>query len=45
MGTKGYSIEGEGGENVIIEGSGGKNYSLVLVSTTVNGVKVSVHHD
>ena len=45
LGTKGYSIEMEGGENVIIEGSGGKQYSLVLVSTTVKGVKVSVHHD
>ena len=45
LGTKGYSIEMEGGENVIIEGSGGKQYSLVLVSTSVNGVKVTVHHD
>jgi len=45
LGTRGYSIEGEGGENVIIEGSGGKQYSLVLVSNTVKGVKVSIHHD
>jgi hypothetical protein len=45
LGTKGYSIEMDGDENVIIEGSGGKTYSLVLVSSTVKGVKVSVHHD
>jgi hypothetical protein len=45
LGTKGYSIEMEDGENVIIEGSGGKEYSLVLVSNTVKGVKVSIHHD
>jgi hypothetical protein len=45
LGTKGYSIEIEDGENVIVEGSGGKTYSLVLVSSTVKGVKVSVHHD
>lgn len=45
LGTKGYNIEMEDGENVIIEGSGGRQYSLVLVSTSVNGVKVSVHHD
>jgi hypothetical protein len=45
LGTKGYSIEMEGGENVIIEGSGGRTYSLVLVSSTVKGVKVSIHHD
>jgi hypothetical protein len=45
LGTKGYSIEMDGDENVVIEGSGGKQYSLVLVSTTVKGVKVSVHHD
>jgi len=45
LGTHGYSIEGEDGENVIIEGSGGKQYSLVLVSNTVKGVKVSIHHD
>lgn len=45
LGTKGYSIEMEDGENVIIEGSGGKTYSLVLVSTTVKGAKISVHRD
>jgi len=45
LGTKGYSIEIEGSENVIIEGSGGRTYSLVLVSSTVKGVKVSIHHD
>lgn len=42
---KGYSIEGESGENVIIEGSGGKEYSLVMVSNTVGGIAVSIHHD
>jgi len=45
LGTKGYNIEMDGDENVIIEGSGGRTYSLVLVSSTVKGVKVSVHHD
>jgi hypothetical protein len=45
LGTKGYNIEMEDGENVVIEGSGGKEYSLVLVSTSVNGVKVKVSHD
>jgi hypothetical protein len=45
LGTKNYNIEGEDGEKVVIEGSGGKEYSLVLVSTTVNGVKVSINHD
>jgi hypothetical protein len=45
LGTKGYSIEMDGDEDVVIEGSGGKTYSLVLVSSTVKGVKVSVHHD
>jgi hypothetical protein len=42
---KGYSVEGEDGESVIIEGHGGKKYSLVLVSNTVPGVAVSIHHD
>jgi hypothetical protein len=45
LGTHGYNIEGEDGENVIIEGSGGKEYSLVLVSSSVKGVNVTVHHD
>jgi hypothetical protein len=45
LGTHGYNIEGEDGENVIIEGSGGREYSLVLVSSTVKGVDVKVHHD
>lgn len=45
LGTKGYSIEGEDGENVIIEGSGGKQYSLTLVSNSVQGVTVKIHHD
>jgi hypothetical protein len=45
LGTHGYNIEGEDGENVIIEGSGGKKYSLVLVSSTVKGVDIKVHHD
>lgn len=42
---KGYSVEGESGENVIIEGHGGKRYSLVMVSNTVPGIAVSIHHD
>jgi hypothetical protein len=46
VGTHGYSIEMEDGENVIIEASKlNKNYSLVLTSSTVKGVKVTVHHD
>jgi hypothetical protein len=45
VGRKNYNIEGEDGEKVVIEGSGGREYSLVLVSTTVNGVKVSINHD
>jgi hypothetical protein len=46
VGTHGYSIEMEDGENVIIEASKlTKNYSLVLTSSTVKGVKVTVHHD
>jgi hypothetical protein len=46
VGTHGYSIEMEDGENVIIEASKlNKNYSLVLASSTVKGVKVSIHHD
>lgn len=46
IGTKKYSIEMEDGENVIIERSmGNKDISLVLVSTSVNGVEVSVHRD
>jgi hypothetical protein len=46
IGTKKYSIEMEDGENVIIEtGAGNKNIALVLVSSTVKGVKVSVHWD
>ena len=45
LGTKGYSIEGEDGENVIIEGTGGKQYSLVVLSNTVQGVSIKIHHD
>jgi hypothetical protein len=45
LGTKGYSIEMEDSENVIIEGTGGKQYSLVLVSNSVKGIKVTIHHD
>jgi hypothetical protein len=45
LGTKGYSIEEEGGESTIIEGTGGKQYSLVMVSNTVAGISVSIHHD
>ena len=45
LGTKGYSIEGEDGENVIIEGSGGKQYSLTMVSNSVQGVSIKIHHD
>lgn len=46
IGTKKYSIEMEGGENVIIErGMGHKDISLVFVSTTVKGIDVSVHKD
>jgi hypothetical protein len=36
----------EDGENVIIERSmGAKDYSLVLVNSTVKGVTVKVHRD
>ena len=46
IGTKDYNIELEDGENVIIERSmGAKDYSLVLVSSTVKGVTVKVHRD
>jgi len=46
IGTKKYSIEMEDGENVIIERSAGqKDIALVFVSSTVKGVKVSVHKD
>ena len=46
IGTKKYSIEMEDGENVIIEKSmGEKDIALVFVSSTVKGVKVSVHKD
>jgi hypothetical protein len=46
IGTKDYNIEMEDGENVIIERSmGAKDYSLVLVSSTVEGVTVKVHRD
>lgn len=46
LGTKQYNIEMEDGENVIIERSGGKgDTSLVLVSSTVKGVTVKVHWD
>ena len=46
IGTKDYNIEMEDGENVIIERSmGAKDYSLVLVNSTVKGVTVKVHRD
>ena len=46
IGTKKYSIEMEDGENVIIERSmGQKDIALVFVSSTVKGVKVSIHKD
>jgi hypothetical protein len=46
LGTKNYNIEMEDGENVIIERSGGKSdTSLVLVSSTVKNVDVKVHRD
>jgi len=46
IGTKKYNIEMEDGENVIIEKSiGEKDIALVFVSSTVKGVKVSVHKD
>ncbi len=46
IGTKDYNIEMEDGENVIIERSmGAKDYSLVLVSSTVEGITVKVHRD
>ena len=46
IGTKDYNIEMEDGENVIIERSmGAKDYSLVLLSSTVKGVTVKVHRD
>jgi hypothetical protein len=46
LGTKGFNIEMEDGENVIIERSGGKgDTSLVLVSNSVKNVDVKVHRD
>jgi hypothetical protein len=46
IGTKKYSIEMQDGENVVIErGMGHKDIALVFVSTTVKGIKVSVHRD
>ena len=46
IGTKKYNIEMEDGENVIIERSGGKgDTSLVLVSNSVKNVDVKVHRD
>jgi hypothetical protein len=46
IGTKDYNIEMEDGENVIIERSmGAKDYSLVLVRSTVKDVTVKVHRD
>ena len=46
LGTKDYNIEMEDGENVIIERSGGKgDTSLVLVSNSVKNVNVKVHRD
>jgi hypothetical protein len=46
IGTKKYNIEMEDGENVIIERSGGKgDTSLVLVSNSVKNVNVKVHRD
>lgn len=46
LGTKNYNIEMEGGENVIIERSGGKgDTSLVLVSNSVKNVDVKIHWD
>jgi hypothetical protein len=46
LGTKNYNIEMEDGENVIIERSGGKgDTSLVLVSNSVKNVDVKVHRD
>jgi hypothetical protein len=46
LGTKNYNIEMEDGENVIIERSGGKgDTSLVLVSNSVENVDVKVHWD
>jgi hypothetical protein len=46
LGTRHYNIEMEDGENVIIERSGGKsNTSLVLVSNSVKNVDVKVHRD
>jgi hypothetical protein len=46
LGTKHYNIEMEDGETVIIERSGGKlDTSLVLVSSTVMGITVKVRKD
>jgi hypothetical protein len=46
IGTKDYNIEMEDGENVIIERDmGAKDYSLVLVGSTVKGITVKVHRD
>ena len=46
LGTKDYNIEMEDGENVIIERSGGKgDTSLVLVSNSVKNVDDKVHRD
>ena len=46
IGTKDYNIEMEDGENVIIERDlSAKDYSLVLASSTVEGITVKVHRD
>ena len=46
LGTKHYNIEMEDGEKIIIERSGGKqDTSLVVVSSTVMGITVKVHRD
>lgn len=46
LGTKNYNIEMEDGENVIIERSGGKSdTSIVLVGNSVKNVTVKVHRD
>ena len=46
IGTKDYNIEMEDGENVIIERSmGAKDDSLVLASSSVEGITVKVHRD
>lgn len=46
LGTKHYNIEMEDGEKIIVERSGGKqDTSLVVVSSTVMGITVKVHED